>query len=156
MKGGGHALRLPLIDIAEIGAGGGSIVSLTKSGSLQIGPRSAGAAPGPVCYDAGVEEPTLTDAHAVLGYLNPDGLAGGRVRLNVPKARAAVDRHVARPLGQSLLDAAYGVHAIASATMVRAVKAVSTYRGRDRGNLRCWRLAGMGRSAASRWRGFLR
>jgi N-methylhydantoinase A len=131
VKGGGHALRLPLIDVAEIGAGGGSIVSINRGGSMQIGPRSAGAVPGPACYGAGGEEATLTDAHVVLGYINPAGLAGGRVRVDPSLARDVVERKVARPLGQPLLAAAYGVHAIASATMMRAVKAVSTYRGRD-------------------------
>jgi N-methylhydantoinase A len=131
VKGGGHALRLPLIDIAEIGAGGGSIVSITRGGLIQIGPRSAGASPGPACYGAGGEDATLTDAHVVLGYINPGGLAGGRVRVNADRAREIVDRKVARPLGQSLLPTAHGIHAIASATMMRAVKAISTYRGRD-------------------------
>ena len=131
VKGGGHALRLPLIDIAEIGAGGGSIVSINRGGSIQIGPRSAGAVPGPSCYGAGGDEATLTDAHVVLGYVNPEGLAGGRVRVHPALARDVLERKVARPLGRDLLPTAYGVHAIASATMMRAVKAVSTYRGRD-------------------------
>ena len=131
VKGGGYALKLPLIDISEIGAGGGSLVSINKGGLLQIGPQSAGAVPGPVCYDAGGEDPTLTDAHVILGYINPKHLAGGHVRLNVQKAKRVFERKVAEPLGMPALEAAYGVHAIASATMMRAVKAVSTYRGRD-------------------------
>jgi N-methylhydantoinase A len=131
VKGGGYALKLPLIDVSEIGAGGGSIVAVDPAGGVRIGPRSAGAAPGPICYDLGGEEPTITDANVVLGYLNPESLAGGRVRLNADRARRLFEAKVARPIGLPLLEAAHGVHAIASATMMRAVKAVSTYRGRD-------------------------
>lgn len=131
VKGGGYSLKLPFIDISEIGAGGGSIVWIDKGGRLQIGPHSAGAMPGPVCYDQGGVEPTITDALITLGYINPDYLAGGRVKLNAGKAFQVMQERVADPLGMKLLDAAYGVYVIASARMVRAVKAVSTYRGRD-------------------------
>jgi N-methylhydantoinase A len=131
VKGGGYALKLPVLDISEIGAGGGSIVSVDSGGLLQIGPRSAGAVPGPACYGTGGEEPTLTDALVTLGYLNPEYLAGGRVRLNAHRARRAVAERVAAVLGKPLLETAYGIYAIASATMMRAVKAVSTFRGRD-------------------------
>jgi N-methylhydantoinase A len=131
VKGGGHALKLPLIDLSEIGAGGGSIVWINKGGLIQVGPRSAGALPGPACYDRGGDEPTLTDAHVVLGYLNPQHLAGGQVRLNAGKARELLQRKVAGPLRMTAVDTAYGIHTIASATMMRAVKAISTYRGRD-------------------------
>jgi N-methylhydantoinase A len=130
VKGGGYALKLPFIDVSEIGAGGGSIVWIDAGGLLQIGPQSAGAMPGPACYDAGGQEPTLTDAHVVLGYINPQYLAGGRVRLNADKAQQALES-VAEAMQLSLLETAYGVHQIASAKMMRAVKAVSTYRGRD-------------------------
>jgi N-methylhydantoinase A len=135
VKGGGYALKLPVIDVSEIGAGGGSIVAIDRvpsgRGAPRIGPRSAGAVPGPVCYDLGGEEPTITDANVILGYINPRSLAGGRVRLNAEKARRLFEQKVARPLGLPLLEAAHGVYTIASATMMRAVKAVSTYRGRD-------------------------
>jgi N-methylhydantoinase A len=131
VKGGGYALKVPVIDVSEIGAGGGSIVWIDKGGRLRIGPQSAGAVPGPVCYDAGGEEPTVTDANVVLGYLNPDYLAGGRVRLNTRKALSALEERVAAPLGLSALSASYGVFTLAASSMVRAVKAVSTYRGRD-------------------------
>ncbi len=131
VKGGGYAIKLAFIDVSEIGAGGGSIVTVDHTGALKVGPQSAGAMPGPVCYDLGGTEPTFTDAMVVLGYVNPDYLVGGKVRLNAEKAHRVLEERIARPLRLSLLDAAYGIFAIASATMTRAVKAVSTYRGRD-------------------------
>jgi len=131
VKGGGYAIKLPFIDVSEIGAGGGSIISLDEFGSARVGPESAGAAPGPVCYGRGGIAPTLADALAVLGYLNPTQLAGGAVTLDVDAARDALRDLVAEPLGLSVLDAAHGVLMVAVATMTRAVKAVSTYRGRD-------------------------
>ena len=129
--GGGHALKLPVIDVSEIGAGGGSIVAVDRHGRLQVGPESAGAVPGPACYDIGGERATLTDTLVVLGYLNPDYLVGGEMKLSAEKARRALLEQVARPLGKDLLEAAHGVQVVAGATMMRAVKAVSTYRGRD-------------------------
>ena len=131
VKGGGYALKLPVIDISEVGAGGGSIVWMDKAGSLKVGPRSAGAEPGPVCYDSGGAQPTVTDANLVLGYLNPQALAGGAVSLNADKARTVIHREIATPLGRNLLETAHGIHTIANANMMRAVKAVTTYRGRD-------------------------
>ncbi len=131
VSGGGYALKLPAIDISEVGAGGGSIVRIDVGGRLHVGPDSAGAHPGPVCYDAGGTLTTVTDANAVLGFINPRFIAGGRVALDTARAREALEEQVAQPLGLSALDAAYGVHAVASANMVRAVKAVTTYRGRD-------------------------
>ncbi len=130
IKGGGHAIRLPFIDLSEIGAGGGSLVSVDEFGMLHVGPESAGADPGPACYGLGSEEPTLTDALVVLGYLNPEHLAGGTVAIDADAAADAVES-VATPLGKEPPEAAYGVFQLAVATMTRAVKAVSTYRGRD-------------------------
>jgi N-methylhydantoinase A len=131
IKGGGHAVKLPFVDVSEIGAGGGSIVRVDAGGLIQVGPDSAGAVPGPACYGAGGERPTLTDALVVLGYVNPGGIAGGSVRLDAERARRAIHDHVCVPTGIDLMAAAHGIHAIAAATMMRAVKAVSTYRGRD-------------------------
>lgn len=131
VKGGGHALKLPVLDIAEVGAGGGSIVWIDRGGALKVGPRSAGAMPGPVCHDTGGTEPTITDANVVLGYINPRGLAGGTVRLRPELSEAALCETVAKPLGLELAEAAFGVHTVANVTMIRAIKAVSTYRGRD-------------------------
>ncbi len=130
VKGGGHAVKLPFIDVSEIGAGGGSVVSVDSVGSLKVGPRSAGAEPGPACYGQGGTEPTFTDAMVVLGYLNPSMLAGGRVRLDRALAHRAMAQ-VGAVLGLSTVDAAWGTYAVAAANMTRAVKAVSTYRGRD-------------------------
>ena len=131
VKGGGYPIKLPFIDVSEIGAGGGSIVATDEAGLIKVGPRSAGAVPGPICYDQGGTDPTLTDALVVLGYINPDYLVGGSLALNAAKSRAAIEEQVARPLDMALLDAAHGIFALAVANMTRAVKAVSTYRGRD-------------------------
>ncbi len=131
VMGGGYALKLPVIDISEIGAGGGSIVTIDRGGMLRVGPESAGAAPGPVAYDRGGLEPTFTDACVALGYLNPRALVGGALPLDAEKACRVLAERVAKPIDRALLDAAYGIYEIACGTMVRAVKAVSTYRGRD-------------------------
>ena len=131
IKGGGHLIRVPAIDVAEVGAGGGSIAWLDEGQALNIGPHSAGASPGPVCYDQGGTEATNTDANLVLGYINPEGLLGGGLQLNRPKAEEALERQIAAPLGMGLLEAAYGVHLLANSNMTRAVRAVSTERGRD-------------------------
>ena len=131
MGGGGYALKLPVIDISEVGAGGGSIAWLDKAGSLKVGPRSAGAVPGPACYGAGNDEPTVTDANVVLGYLNPEGLAGGTVAIRSGRAREAIARRLAGPLRRGVVETAFGVHTVANASMMKAVKAVTTYRGRD-------------------------
>jgi N-methylhydantoinase A len=109
-----------------------------------VGPHSAGAVPGPVCYGLGGSVPTLTDAVVTLGYLNPSYLVGGAVRLDAEKARGAISAHVARPLGLGLLEAAYGVFRIAATTMSRAVKAVSTFRGRDPREFRLLAFGGNG------------
>ena len=131
VKGGGYPIKLPFIDVSEIGAGGGSIISVDDTGLLKVGPRSAGAAPGPVCYGLGGIAPTLTDALVTLGYINPDHLVGGALPLDAEAARRAIDEQAARPLQRGLLEVAHGAFRIAAATMTRAVKAVSTYQGRD-------------------------
>ena len=131
VKGGGHALKLPVIDIAEVGAGGGSIIWIDRGGALKVGPRSAGAFPGPACHNTGGADPTVTDANVLLGFVNPDGLAGGAIAVHRELAEAAIQRDVATPLGLSLLEAAWGAHTVANITMIRAIKAVTTYRGRD-------------------------
>ncbi len=131
VKGGGYALRIPVVDVSEIGAGGGSVVRVDRAGRLTVGPESAGAIPGPACYGLGGALPTVTDAHVVLGFVNPEQLAGGAVHLDRELAERAISEQVAEPLGLSLLEAAFGIHALASASMTRAVKAVTTYRGRD-------------------------
>jgi len=129
--GGGYPITVPAIDVAEVGAGGGSIVWLDSGGSLRVGPQSAGAAPGPVCYGAGGERPTVTDANLVLGYLNPMSIAGGAIEVRPEPARATLEVAIARPLGLDLAEAAYGVHLIVNSEMMGAIRAVSTQRGRD-------------------------
>ena len=131
VKGGGYALKTPVIDISEVGAGGGSIVWLDKAGNLKVGPQSAGASPGPACYGIGGTAPTVTDANVVLGYLNPRELAGGAVPVDAERASSVIAEQIARPLARDLLEIAHGIHVLANASMMRAVKAVSTHRGRD-------------------------
>ena len=129
-RGGGYVLRAPTIDIAEIGAGGGSIVWIDGGGALRVGPRSAGASPGPVCYGLGGTEPTLTDACAVLGYLDPQGLAGGEVPLELASSRKSLEG-IAHELKMNVEDLAHGVYRIAVSNMCRAIRAISTERGKD-------------------------
>lgn len=131
IKGGGHLIRVPAIDVAEIGAGGGSIAWLDAGKALHIGPRSAGSTPGPVCYDEGGIESTITDANLLLGYLNDQGLAGGGLKLNRTKAQEALQSQIAEPLGLDVYDAAYGIYLTANSSMMRALRAVSTERGQD-------------------------
>ena len=129
--GGGELIRAPSIDIAEVGAGGGSIAFLDQAGGLRVGPRSAGAVPGPACYQRGGLEPTLTDANVVLGYIRPGDLADGEVSIDAEAAQRAVHDRIAAPLGLDLLQAAEGIHRIANAHTMRVLRAVSTERGRD-------------------------
>lgn len=129
--GGGYALRLPAIDISEVGAGGGSYVWIDRAGAIKVGPESAGAVPGPICYAAGGIKLTVTDANVTLGYLNQHSLAGGSVPINASLSKEALKIQIADPMEMDLMAAAYGVHQVANATMVRAIKAVTTYRGRD-------------------------
>lgn len=130
-KGGGYAVKLPYIDVSEIGAGGGSILRVDEFGRIRVGPQSAGASPGPACYGRGGVDATLTDALVVLGYLDPAQLAGGDLPIDASLAESAIDTALAAPLGIARTEAAYGALALSVATMTRAVKAVSTYRGRD-------------------------
>ena len=130
-RGGGYLLRLPTVDLAEIGAGGGSIVRVDAGGSLHVGPHSAGADPGPACYGRGGANATLTDANVVLGYLNQDALVGGELAIDADKSHRAIERQVAAPLGVGPREAARGAHLVANSTMGRAVRSVSTERGRD-------------------------
>jgi N-methylhydantoinase A len=131
VKAGGYMLKVPAIDIAEVGAGAGSIAWLDTGGLLRVGPESAGASPGPACYGLGGERPTVTDANVVLGYLNPAYLTGGELKLDAERAEAAIRSHVAEPLGMSVVEAARGIRAVANAGMARAIRAVTIERGRD-------------------------
>ena len=131
LVGAGYMLKLPAIDLAEMGAGGGSICRLDPGGAPKVGPDSAGAEPGPVCYGRGGTQPTITDCNLALGYLDPGGLVGGALKLDLDGARAAIARHLAEPLGRSVEEAAFGMLRLASASMMRAIRAVSVERGRD-------------------------
>lgn len=130
-SGGGYALSLPVIDLSEVGAGGGSIIWIDAAGAPHVGPQSAGAEPGPVCYMKGGQEPTVTDVNVILGYLNAEHLLDGTMPIDADAARRAFQNKVAGPLGLDPLDAAYGIFDLANARMIRAVKAISTHRGRD-------------------------
>jgi N-methylhydantoinase A len=127
----GEPINLPQIDVLSVGAGGGSIARVDSFGSVLVGPESAGADPGPAAYGQGGEDATVTDAHLVLGTLDPARFLGGRMRLDVQAARRAVERHVAKPLGFGIERAAAAVVRIADATMVRALRVVSVARGHD-------------------------
>ena len=128
---GGHAIAVPMIDVHTLGAGGGSIAWIDAGGALQVGPRSAGADPGPACYARGGALPTVTDANLVLGRLNPRYLLGGSMSVQPELARDAIRRHVAEPLGMSLEVAAEGIIKIINANMLKGIRVVSVERGYD-------------------------
>jgi N-methylhydantoinase A len=144
LTGAGYTLKVPAIDLAEVGAGGGSHVWIDAGGALQVGPHSAGAVPGPVCYGKGGKIPTITDANVLLGYMNPHYLVGGALKLDADKARAAFTATIAKPLGMALETAAYGACQIAASNMIRAIKAVSTERGRDPHDFALFAFGGCG------------
>jgi N-methylhydantoinase A len=129
--GAGHILRVPSLDIVEVGAGGGSIAWVDRGGILRVGPRSAGADPGPACYRRGGVHPTVTDANVVLGYISPVSIANNEFEIDAEASWRAIEREIAGPLGLSVQDAALGICRVADATMLRAVRAVSTERGHD-------------------------
>lgn len=129
-KGAGFAVRVPSIDIAEVGAGGGSIISVDDAGALHVGPESAGSRPGPACYAQGGDKPTLTDANVMLGYLNPESIAGGRVRIQPSFAQQVLEPTADR-MNRSSGTAARGAYDVAISGMTKAVKAVTSERGRD-------------------------
>jgi N-methylhydantoinase A len=131
IKAGGYMLKVPAIDLAEVGAGGGSLAGVDAGGLLKVGPESAGANPGPACYGLGNARPTVTDANVLLGFINPLALAGGRLAIDRSLSECAVREHVAQPLGISVEDAAHGIRAVANSAMSRAIRAVSVERGLD-------------------------
>lgn len=139
----GFPVRLPMVDIDTIGAGGGSIAWFGRDGGLKVGPMSAGAVPGPACYGQGGEAPTVSDANLVLGRLSSGGLIGGRMKLDPAAARRALQR-VADPLGYSVERAAHGVLAIVVSNMVRSLRSVSVERGHDPRAFTLFALGGAG------------
>lgn len=140
----GHPVRSPMIDVHVIGAGGGSIAGIDDAGALKVGPRSAGASPGPVAYGRGGREATLTDANLVLGRLNPGGLLQGRMAVDAKAALAAVREQIAKPLGLSEEAAADGIVTVAVANIARAIRSVSTERGHDPAQLTLFAYGGAG------------
>ena len=127
----GFPVRVPMIDVNTIGAGGGSIAWLDGANRLRVGPQSAGSEPGPACYGRGGREPTVTDASLVLGYLDPASFAGGTVSLDVAAATEAIERAIARPLQLSTEEAALGIHRVVNAQMVEGIRRVSIRQGVD-------------------------
>ncbi|MFQ5897837.1 MAG: hydantoinase/oxoprolinase family protein [Candidatus Methylomirabilia bacterium] len=128
--GSGIPMNIQALDLVEIGAGGGSIATVER-GVIAVGPESAGATPGPACYGRGGSKPTVTDANLALGYLNPGDFAAGAMRLDPDAARRAIEEDVARPLGLSVAEAAWGIHQIVTSNMELATRVVSIERGRD-------------------------
>jgi N-methylhydantoinase A/oxoprolinase/acetone carboxylase beta subunit len=141
--GSGLPMNIQAIDLVEIGAGGGSIAQ-ARLGVIAVGPESASSTPGPVCYGRGGVEPTVTDADVVLGYINPDYFAGGSIKLEPGAAARAIEERVARPLGLSLEDAAWGIHTIVNTNMELATRVVSIERGRDPRDLTLVAFGGSG------------
>jgi N-methylhydantoinase A len=151
-KGSGLPVRVPVIELIEIGAGGGSIARVDRLGLLKVGPDSAGADPGPACYNLGGRLPTVTDADLVLGYLDADFFLGGRMPLDRGAARRAIEEHVAKPLGLDVVQAARGIHRVVNENMAAAARIHGIERGKDlrtyplfafggAGPVHCWQVA---------------
>ncbi len=141
MKGSGLTIQVPVVDLMEIGAGGGSLARVSRLGTLQVGPQSAGAEPGPICYGRGGAEPTVTDADLLLGYLDADYFLGGTMKLDADAARRGVEERLARPLGVSFVEAVWGIHDLINETMAAAAKTHIAERG---GNPQVVTLAAFG------------
>jgi len=130
-KGSGLPIRVPCIELIEIGAGGGSLARVDRMGLLKVGPDSAGADPGPACYAQGGKVPTVTDADLLLGYLDPGFFLGGRMRLDVDAARQAVENTVGRTMGLAVTEAAWGIHRVVNENMAAAARVHGIERGKD-------------------------
>jgi N-methylhydantoinase A len=143
-KGSGLPVKMPVIEMIEVGTGGGSIARVDSLGRLLVGPDSAGADPGPACYGRGGTLPTVTDADLVLGYLDPAFFLGGTMALDLEAARRAIHDRVARPLGLSLEAAAFGIHQLADETMASAARIHAVERGKDVGRLPVFAFGGAG------------
>jgi N-methylhydantoinase A/oxoprolinase/acetone carboxylase beta subunit len=131
MRGSGYPIRLPVVELIEIGAGGGSIAWIDNLGLLKVGPEGAGAAPGPASYALGGERPTVTDANLLLGYLDPDYFLGGRMKLDAARAEAAIRTRIAEPLGMGVIEAAWGVFDVVTENMAAAARTHAIERGLD-------------------------
>ncbi|TET54855.1 MAG: hydantoinase/oxoprolinase family protein [Desulfobacteraceae bacterium] len=141
MKGSGLTIQVPVVDLMEIGAGGGSIAKVSKMGTLQVGPESSGADPGPICYRRGGSEPAVTDADLVLGYLDEDYFLGGEMRLDKEAARRGIEEKIAGPLGVPFIQALWGIHDLINETMAAAAKTHIAEKG---GNPKVVTLAAFG------------
>jgi N-methylhydantoinase A len=148
-RGSGIPLKMPVVDMIEIGVGGGSIARVDALGLLKVGPHSAGADPGPACYGLGGTEPTVTDADLVLGYLDPDYFLAGRMRLDAGAARAAIERDIAGTLGLSVEEAAWGIHTIVNENMANAARVHAVERGKDPVALPLFAFGGAGPAHAT-------
>lgn len=127
----GYPIKIPMVDISTIGAGGGSIAWIDEGGALRVGPESAGALPGPVCYRKGGSLPTVTDANLVLGRLNPHNFLGGRMKIDYDGAREVIEKTIATPLSLELEEAAEGIIRVVNASMMKGIRKVSVERGFD-------------------------
>ena len=141
MKGSGLTIQVPVVDLMEIGAGGGSIAKVSKMGTLQVGPESSGADPGPICYGRGGIEPGVTDADLLLGYLDENYFLGGEMRLDREAARRGIEERIAKPLGVSFIQAVWGIHDLINETMAAAAKTHIAEKG---GNPKVVTLAAFG------------
>lgn len=143
-KGSGLPIQVPVVDLMEIGAGGGSIAKLSSLGLLAVGPESAGADPGPACYSQGGENPTVTDADLVLGYLDPDFFLGGNMSLDIELSRNAIQEKLAKPLGTTMVEAAFGIHDLINETMAAAAKTHIAEKGGNPGMVTMSAFGGAG------------
>jgi N-methylhydantoinase A len=130
-KGSGLPLKVPVVEMIEIGAGGGSLAGIDEMGLLKVGPQSAGSQPGPVCYGLGGKRPAVTDADVLLGYLSPDYFLGGEMKLDLEAAKQAIDEHIAEPLGLDTVEAAVGIHNVVNENMAAATRMHIAEKGRD-------------------------
>jgi N-methylhydantoinase A len=143
-RGSGLPVRIPTIELIEIGAGGGSIARVDELGLLKVGPDSSSADPGPACYGQGGTDPTVTDADAVLGYINPDFFLGGRMQLDLASAKKAIEERIAKPMGLDVTEAAYGIYRVVNENMISATRVHVTERGADPRKLNLIAFGGAG------------
>jgi N-methylhydantoinase A len=150
VKGSGWPIRVPVIDLVEIGAGGGSIAWIDSGGALKVGPHSAGADPGPACYGMGGLEPTITDAYVALGVINPEYFIGGELRIDKGLALTAIEDKIGRVFGMDVIETSSAIAEVANSNMARALRLVSIERGRNPKELVMMAFGGAGPMVAGR------